>query len=54
MKVGDLVKWWGKGGVVLERFEDPMWGDTQLTVLWFDGKVHTVGLKYLDKMNGNR
>ena len=54
MKVGDLVKWWSKQGIVLNRFEDPAWGDTLLTILWFDGKVNTVGLKYLEKMNGNR
>ena len=43
MKVGDLVKWWSKQGIVLNSF-----------ILWFDGKVNTVGLKYLEKVNGNR
>ena len=54
MKVGDLVEWWSKQGIVLNRFEDPTWGDTLLTILWFDGKVNTIGLRYLEPMNGDR
>ena len=51
MKVGDLVRWWDKRGVVVEKFQDPAWGDTLLRILWFNGKVNTVGLKYLEYFN---
>jgi hypothetical protein len=51
MKVGDLVRWWDRQGVVVEEFQDPTWGDTLLRIMWFNGKVNTVGLKYLESFN---